>query len=151
MKKVEYVVGFLFSKSKLDLVLIKKDHPEWMKGLLNGVGGHVEPEELPDDAMRREFLEETGVDIDSWKKFAVLRGPKSIDHEDGEFAVSYYVAFSDYAYNCRTKTREEVFIFNVLYATMHPDDMLPNLRWAIPMALSMERDRADSFEIVEMH
>lgn len=36
-------------------------------------GGHIEPNELPDDAARRETREETGVEVD-------LIGPTGIDH-----------------------------------------------------------------------
>lgn len=36
-------------------------------------GGHIEPDELPDDAARRETMEETGVAIE-------LAGPTGIDH-----------------------------------------------------------------------
>lgn len=36
-------------------------------------GGHIEPNELPDDAARREVMEETGVAIE-------LVGPTGIDH-----------------------------------------------------------------------
>ena len=51
----EYVVGFMFSEE------ILKNKPDWQAGRLNGVGGKVEPNEYPDQAMVREFEEETGV------------------------------------------------------------------------------------------
>ena len=58
----EYVVGFCFDPSLHHVVLVRKNRPEWQKGRLNGVGGHIE-ESDPDAkyAMDREFGEETGV------------------------------------------------------------------------------------------
>jgi hypothetical protein len=50
-----YVVGFLFDGLCQNVTLIKKTHPEWQKGKLNGVGGKIEPNETSTDAMRREF------------------------------------------------------------------------------------------------
>ncbi|WP_164969449.1 hypothetical protein [Halarcobacter ebronensis] len=50
-----YVTGFLFTKDFKHVVLIKKLNPEWQRGLFNGVGGKVEENEKPCDAMSREF------------------------------------------------------------------------------------------------
>jgi 8-oxo-dGTP pyrophosphatase MutT (NUDIX family) len=44
-------------------------------------GGHIEPDELPEDAARREVLEETGFEVElldeqqAWGKVKVLRTP----------------------------------------------------------------------------
>jgi len=35
----EYVLGFLMDNYRV--VLIEKQRPAWQKGLLNGVGGHI--------------------------------------------------------------------------------------------------------------
>jgi 8-oxo-dGTP diphosphatase len=59
MKK--YVIGFAFNDLMTEIVLIKKNRPDWQKGSLNGIGGHIELNESSDNAMAREFLEETGV------------------------------------------------------------------------------------------
>lgn len=71
VNKPNYVVGFLFSTNKKEVVLIKKNRPDWQKGLLNGIGGHIE-DETPLEAMKREFLEETGLKIEYWKQFAYI-------------------------------------------------------------------------------
>src|ERR1035437_6897488 len=52
--------------------LIRKARPEWQKGMLNGIGGHVEENENTMTAMTREFNEETGLTILDWKKFCIL-------------------------------------------------------------------------------
>jgi len=52
-----FVLGFLFSPSLDEVVLLKKNRPPWQKGYLNGVGGHVEQNESPLEAMNREAKE----------------------------------------------------------------------------------------------
>ena len=70
----EYVVGFLFNPEMDKVVLIEKNRPEWQKGFLNGVGGHIEEGEDPYFTMRREFVEETGLHIINWTAFCEITG-----------------------------------------------------------------------------
>ena len=42
------------------VLLMEKHRPEWMKGRHNLPGGKVEPWETPEEAAKRELLEETG-------------------------------------------------------------------------------------------
>lgn len=53
---------------------MKKCRPEWMRGLLNGVGGKILWGERPAYAMRREFNEETGgfIPIAKWNQHCIL-------------------------------------------------------------------------------
>jgi 8-oxo-dGTP diphosphatase len=146
-----YVVGFLFSPDRRQLVLIKKDHPKWMVGLLNGVGGHMEEGETPEACMRREFREETGLDITNWERYACLSGPTSPDHPEAYFEVNYFRAFDERYHQVSTVTSEPVATYDVLMLFLHPELALANLRWAIPMALGMDRDRAKQFLIEEIH
>lgn len=74
-RKTEYVVGFLFSEDRERVVLIRKNRPDWQKGSLNGVGGHVNPGETYAEAMRREFLEEAGLDVPDWEEVATVECP----------------------------------------------------------------------------
>ncbi len=70
-----YVVGFAFAPFLRGVLLIEKTHPEWQKGKWNGVGGHIEGDETPLEAMNREALEETGVTGDfGWEHYATMRG-----------------------------------------------------------------------------
>lgn len=59
---MNYVLGFLFTHDKRFVALIEKTKPEDQAGLLNGVGGKMDqgPDESPNEAMIREFREETG-------------------------------------------------------------------------------------------
>lgn len=79
MSATYYVAGLLFGDSHSKVMLIRKARPEWMRGKLNGIGGHIEPGEFAIDAMCREFLEETGLTIDphKWSKFALLGDEES--------------------------------------------------------------------------
>jgi 8-oxo-dGTP pyrophosphatase MutT (NUDIX family) len=84
---IEYVVGFYFDLGRNSVVLIRKDHPEWQAGLLNGVGGKIEGEETPLRAMQREFLEETGKQVDDWNLFTSIRGK--------EYRIFFFYALAD--------------------------------------------------------
>jgi 8-oxo-dGTP diphosphatase len=63
-----YVVGFAFD-SRGWFAMIEKQHPDWQKGLWNGIGGKIEKDEIPVDAMVREFHEEAGqlIPKEQWK------------------------------------------------------------------------------------
>lgn len=72
MKK--YVLGFAFNDNFV--LLIKKNKPEWQKGLYNGLGGKIEKSETPVAAMVREFKEECGIQTkeEDWEQYAVMIG-----------------------------------------------------------------------------
>ena len=38
----KYVVGFMFNPTEDAVLLIRKTHPAWQKGKLNGVGGRID-------------------------------------------------------------------------------------------------------------
>ena len=155
-----YVAGFLFDDARERVVLVRKNRPDWQAGKLNAVGGHVErktlghscydsicdvanfdpctcPYETPEDAMRREFREEAGPELD-WQQFAVLEGRG--------FVVSFFRAFGDVSM-VQTLTDEEIVVTSV--QDIPTLNTIPNLRWLIPMALSMDADRATFFTINE--
>jgi 8-oxo-dGTP diphosphatase len=102
---------------------------------LNGIGGGIEPGELPFDAMRREFREEAGLDIDSWKHYCTIT-------DDKTWKVYFFYAFSKM--EPKTMTDEEVVWYDYQYL---PSDVLPNLHWLIPMALHFEEDGANNFYV----
>ncbi len=123
-----YVVGFLFDQTGKEVALIRKNRPAWQENKLNGIGGHIEDGETPAQAMAREFLEETGVDIayKDWEQFAAMRG---LDWE-----IYCYRAFSTLVYEVDTKTDEKVEIFTVCEVLQNPT-MIKNLTWLLPLAL----------------
>lgn len=131
-----YVVGFLFSPDKSKVVLIKKERPEWQKGLLNGVGGHVEDNETSIQAMIREFDEETGVRINNWELF------HSSTTNEGQILVRFFRATSYRTKDVETTTDERVICTDVsdlnLYRTVY------NLSWLIPLALDEQTNMSNS-------
>lgn len=124
-----YVAGFLFNETRDQVVLIKKNRPDWQKGRLNGIGGHVEPGESVRNAMSREFSEEAGMFIapSSWNEIVQLNV--------GTVAqIHFFWAIGDVRL-VRSTTDEVVDV--------HPVRALPetshrNLRWLIPMCLDTD-------------
>jgi 8-oxo-dGTP diphosphatase len=115
----KFVVGFLFD-GQGNVALIEKNRPDWQIGRLNGVGGQVEKGESPLKAMVREFYEEAGDKID-WRQFCEVKG-------DG---YRLYCFTSREKTEITTKTDEKVGWYPV---SKLPDNILPNVRWLIPMA-----------------
>lgn len=123
MEQIQYVVGFLFSSDFKKVVLINKNRPDFQKGLYNGVGGRIEEGETPADAMKREFLEETGLLVETWREYCVLQGN----------CIVYVFSANSNDYNqVQTKTDERV---DIIWSFEVPTlNVMPNLRWLIPMA-----------------
>lgn len=121
----EYVVGFLFTEDYGQVLLIKKNRPEWQKGRLNGVGGKIEKNESPEEAMRREFLEEAGVDVRTWQEVLILGGIG--------WRVHFFRAFDTYAFN-HTESKTDEAIFKAMTSGL-PTYVIPNLHWIIPFCM----------------
>lgn len=102
---VRYVVCFAFSRDKNDIVLILKNKPDWQKGKYNGIGGKMEGEEFPTDAIIREFKEETGVKLseDDLSLYAKLTSAAG-------YEMYCFRAFTNDIYNCKTIEKEEIVI-----------------------------------------
>lgn len=134
-----YVVGLMFNPTEDAVLLIRKTHPAWQLGKLNGVGGRIEADEVPIQAMRREFLEETGIDHEKWRLFCLLGDAR-------KWQVYFFAALGRIA-KAKPLTDEQPEIIPT--ATL-PDDVIPNLRWLIPMALSMKYESVCGFDIQEI-
>ena len=126
---VEYVLGFAFSTDKSRVMLIKKTHPAWQAGKLNGIGGHVEDGEKFHQAMRREFEEETGVRCASWDYCLQLRDPG-----DHYIMRVYMTVLSDDKYEACSSMTEEKLV-DTFIANIVPSQCVYNLRWIVPMLL----------------
>lgn len=128
----DYVVGFLFRLGGDEVALIRKSKPEWQKGLLNGVGGKIEEDELPITAMVREFEEEAGAYILNWRYFA------TITLKDGG---KVYFFESREEVELETKTGEEVSWYPAAHLRQY--GILSNLSWLVPMALDKDSVTAE--------
>ena len=132
--KTKYVVGFLFTKDREQVVLIEKLKPAWQKGLWNGVGGKVEEGELWEDAMCREFFEETGVKISGWA------WQHTVTLFNDHFECRFFRAFRDLALDVKTMEEEVVCLHPVRYVLGENVPLMNNLRWLIPLQLDMGLD-----------
>lgn len=152
----QWVGGFLFADIRTKVLLIRKDHPTWMRGKLNGVGGSIEHGESALDAMKREFLEETGINIRNWNHFASLSG----SNEKGEpWIVYWYVAAitSSKYHPPQVQTGENsepvhwFSVDSIIDGCNGP--IMPNLKWLILMAKANLDgiDRALGFNIQERY
>jgi 8-oxo-dGTP pyrophosphatase MutT (NUDIX family) len=145
-----YVLGFAFSRyeDELNVLLIKKDHPEWQKDKYNGLGGGVEKNEQPIDAMIREFKEECGISSEAsdWKLKGMMHGRFGIVH------IFVSNSLPIYSYRKTTSEMPKVFRlrhngsfkFNIDSLDTIWYDSIENLKWLVPMMLD---DAYDFFEV----
>jgi 8-oxo-dGTP pyrophosphatase MutT (NUDIX family) len=103
----QYTLGIALTADHKNVVLIKKNRPEWQVGTLNFVGGKVEEGEEPFRAQCREFREETGIVTfpHEWTRFGSLHGHDYLVH-------LFYMA-NDSVNEVETKTDEEVDVYNI--------------------------------------
>ena len=134
-----YVVGFMFNPTKDAVLLIRKTHPVWQKGKLNGVGGRIDGDESAVGAMSREFLEEVGINHADWIQFCVLG-----DARQWQIHFFYATGLIGVA-EALTDEKPEIHCVNGL-----PKDTIPNLHWLLPMALSMEHETVSGYQIQEI-
>jgi 8-oxo-dGTP pyrophosphatase MutT (NUDIX family) len=71
-KKKRYSCGLIFNSDQDEVLLIRKNRPAWQAGFFNGIGGKIEGDETPLEAMIREAYEETTIKDNNWKDLAVL-------------------------------------------------------------------------------
>ncbi len=58
------VVGIITDNK--EILLLKKNNPDWQKGLYNGIGGKVELNTTPLEIIIKKCQEELGVNISNW-------------------------------------------------------------------------------------
>lgn len=124
MEKSQYVLGFLFSMNFNWIVLIRKNKPEWQKGLLNGVGGKKEKGETILQCMQREFKEEAGIFIKDWFNFTIMSFP--------DYEVWCFMSTSHKCVLVSSPTNEPVDIYKA--NTLRSEKTILNLNWLIPLA-----------------
>lgn len=142
-----YVAGLLFSPTLESVVLIKKNRPEWMAGLWNGIGG-VEEGYDPSSkyAMSREFEEETGLHIppNEWLQYATL--------ETIGASVHWFTAKNYKWASVETKTDEQVSTFRRNRVLESEHLLMPNLLWLYEMARAFHtgKDRCNQHFVREI-
>ena len=162
--KQRYVLGFIFNEELDKVLLIEKTKgPCNMTGRLNGIGGKIEENEEPKNAMSRECFEETGINIfpNEWVNFADL---------DAEFGfVNCFYCVSNRIFDYEQKEEEKLDIYylfpfdNVWVGQVDTLEVkekyfknylrMNNIDWLISMALNnfLKLDSTGKFEIKEIY
>jgi 8-oxo-dGTP diphosphatase len=128
----DYVAGFLLSaEDSSSVLLVEKRQPEWQAGRLNGVGGKIESGEVVYDAMVREFEEETGLRVDDWRPFVRL--------VSGEHMIWFFRAWRPELELARlhdtlNDVGERLLLVGASSVQSELVDVIPNLRWLVPLA-----------------
>lgn len=141
MTESKFVLGFMFSIDRQNILLMHKNRPDYQKGLLNGIGGRMLEKETPIDAMIREFKEETSVQtyVHEWDQYAIMNKP-------GVFKVYCFRAFNNKLWEAKTITDEAIKIFHMVVESEYMNNTVSGLTYLIPLALS-----SDNFENVEIN
>ncbi len=124
-----YSVGFLFSHDLRSVAMIEKARPEWQRGKLNGIGGHIEDGENSFEAMCREFHEETGIVFTDW-----TLGIK-LEHE--RYALHIFkgvLPVMDRLPDLKNGDPTEPVGWQPV-ELLHNANTIPNLKWVIPLLL----------------
>lgn len=137
MSRQSYVLGLMFNDDASGVVLIRKNKPDWMKGMLNGVGGKIEPDETPIVAMVREFKEEAGVNTapSDWIEFCQFAGY--------DFFIYGYCMRSSAGFDA-AKTMEGEEIVKVSNLNLHPT--VRDLLWMIALAEQQSKPLCPDFK-----
>jgi len=101
----EYVVGIVLDEFDY-VLLIRKNRPEWQAGGLNGVGGHIEGEETPYEAMVRECTEECGLVLYNWQLLGTVT-------DSTNYIVYYFISETSNIIDSKSMTDEKVEIYHL--------------------------------------
>lgn len=125
---IHYVVGFAFDAKNEKVLLIKKNRLAWQAGFLNGIGGKIEPGESSRVAMKRECLEETGLDLD-WEIRGVMKFPNC--------KIYIFYAYTDDINNFKQLTNE--WLVTAPLKNLKDFKVLPNIPFLVEFGLSSDK------------
>lgn len=134
-----YCVTFLWDFIGKHVALIQKNRPEWQAGKLNGIGGQIETNESPTVAARREFCEETGVEIPERCMRCFLVG-STYKHEQ---MIYFYTArfdglIGDLELHQTTDEKPDWYEYKEIRDSRI---IIPNLQWLLPMSLEAAKTK----------
>lgn len=139
----KYCLGLYFDSKFKNVLMLKKARPNWQKGKLNFLGGHVEKNESPYDAMVREFQEEVGKTATDWQEFCILENP-------GKLWRVHVFAMKGRHFNVNVETDEPVS-WIPLKTDFRDKKFLPNISWLVQMGLNnlQKRDSSPYFHVLD--
>ena len=110
------------------LLIEKIRGPHHLRGHLNGLGGKIEVDETPSEAMVREFEEESGAHTkpEDWEIFAVQTSEWGTIHFLRHFAKLEGVQI------WKNSLTDETVGWYQLY---HQGSWAPELKWLVPLSL----------------
>ena len=132
------VIGSAFHESLESIVMIKKNRPDFLAGLFNFVGGHVESNETSPEAMVREFKEETSADVplQAW----IYIGTKT---DNKTYILDYYTCYLHQELWSQVKTNTDESISKLkLVELPHKDEMVYDAQEVINLSLSILKKQA---------
>lgn len=126
---IDSTLAFIYTPDLKKVLLIKKQRFEHHKGLLNGLGGKVEPGETPLDCVCREVAEEAGINLSpsQWKVVGELEWTT---WHVTIFAATYKGKLED----IKSMTEEVVAWYDV---EALPNTVISNLRWLVPLCINV--------------
>lgn len=133
-----YVVGFAFTKDRSRVLLINKTSGlPHLVGKWNGLGGRIKTYEGIDEAMSREFHEESGlyVPAERWR----LVAPVQFDGQRGGYILT--TTLEPEALAQAVSSEEGLVDLHDTQVICASSNAMPNLMWMIGMCLDPERPR----------
>jgi len=154
----EYVLGFVFDKSTHDtespvVLLILKDRPAKLKGMLNGIGGKINGNETPIRAMMREAKEESNLEFLDWIQFGKLINKSSSKIDDDLSIIHLFTAFSEGLDGVDNKEDSEVNFptpLGYLPFYIKTKKCMPNLAYLVPAAYNRVKGFDKTFITLEL-
>lgn len=134
--KTRYVLGFAFDKSN-NVILVQKTKPKWQAGLLNGVGGKIEPEDnTPIAAMVREFQEETNLTTTESQWHYVL----TMGTDEWEVLVYTMTDLNSYygIYQGQQTDTDETLVILPRKSLLDNDSCISNVPWLVAACVDAE-------------
>ena len=149
MQPEQYTVGLCFDTTGDNLLLMRKGRPSWQKGLLNGVGGKIDPYESALACMIRKFLEEAGIRTrtDQWHFVLTL-----VDDTAPKVSVYFFTifdtgVFQDAVTQDEDEPLERFDTQEFLGTLMERRDITADLQWFIPF-IALDHNSLDVFPFV---
>lgn len=131
----EYVLGFccvkageLYGPEEDQAIFIHKNRPAWQAGKINLPGGAIEEGETPEEAIIREFEEETGLNVGGVEKVGEMR--------DRDFRIHCLNILwtVNRVIQPRPEETEKVEWMDISLA-LRKSNLIPNLRVIIPLIM----------------
>jgi 8-oxo-dGTP pyrophosphatase MutT (NUDIX family) len=145
MSMIEYVSGLMFNHARTHVWLLHKAKgPKYLIDRWNGPGGKVQQGESYDEAMVREWREETGMDTDCshWEQFVHLTSESAVHPFSSTSTVRFYRAFVDEEEFALPRTTETEEVFKWPLSGLPEAHAVHRLARNLPVLLALALDQS---------